>query len=222
MVIELSAHEKYQNWFSIAFPNEGLTKETIAKAIAQFLRTLVSFNSRADLLDAGITSLTELEQRGNLLMIDGFPKGSVDAVPDLCDKCHLHSAGLKGEDQDMGLFTDSSFKSNGLSVLNTDLGRQEATGRTEDMGKFIVPTIRNLTVTAPYMHDGRLETIEDVISHYADQVLHSPQLETPLLFKGEAIKMNLTAADKEALVAIMGIFTDDSFLTNPAFSNPHD
>jgi len=222
LVEELSGHPDYSRWFELAFPTEGLTKETISKAIAQFLRTLVSFNSRADQLNAGLISLTPLEQRGNQLMIDGFPKGSVDAVPDLCDKCHLHSAGVRDGGQDMGLFTDSSFKSNGLAVTNSDIGRQKVTGLEEDRGRFIVPTIRNLTVTAPYMHDGRLKTIEDVVSHYAEGIRNSPQLESPLSIGGKAIRMKLDESDKKAIVAIMAIFTDEGFLTNPAFSNPHD
>ena len=137
----------YPTWFNTAFPEEGLHRENHRQSHRSILRTLVSFNSRADQLNAGLIELTALEQRGNQLMIDGFPKGSVNAVPDLCDKCHLHSAGVKNKSQDMGLFTDSSFKSNGLPISEADLGRQRVTKKTEDRGRFIVPTI-HLTVTA--------------------------------------------------------------------------
>ena len=222
LIQELSVHPKYPGWFETAFPNEGITERTISKAIAQFLRTLVSFNSRADLLNAGKIDLTELEQRGNQLMIDGFPKGDVDAVADLCDKCHLHSAGVKDGGQDMGLFTDSSFKTNGLAVFESDLGRQKITGQSSDRGLFIVPTIRNLTVTAPYMHDGRLKSLEDVVTHYSELIQANPQLESPLIIRDKPIRMNLNEEDKKAVLAILGIFTDEDFLVNPAFSNPHD
>ena len=72
------------------------------------------------------------------------------------------------------------------------------------------------------MHDGRLKTIEDVVDHYADQIQNNPQLEHPLRIADEPIRMKLNDADKEAIVAILAIFTDEQFLTNPAFSNPYD
>lgn len=201
---DLQAHPDYPAQFEAAFPGVGATEETVAFALSQFLRTLVSFNSRADLLDSGAIELTELEARGNALMVDGFPKGDPGRTADMCDTCHKHSAGVIGGASEMGLFTTSETKNNGLGPGND----------------FVVPTIRNLTVTAPFMHDGRMATLEDVVDHYATGMLASPTMEPPLAVEGVPIQLGTDAADREALVAVLGIFTDPVFLTHPAFAAP--
>lgn len=220
LVAQLAAHPVYPERFEAAFPGEGISEQTISKAIAQFLRTLVSFNSRADLLNAGVIELTPLEMRGNQLMVDGLPKGAPDRVQDICDSCHTHSAGVKGGNSDMGLFTSSEAKSNGLADLGDDPGVYRISGDEGDRGRFIVPSIRNLTVTAPYMHDGRFTTLDEVIDHYNEHIADLPSLEPPLAKDGRARRMLLDADDKAAIVAMMGVFNDESFLTNPAFSDP--
>ena len=163
------------------------------------------------LLDAGLAELTELEARGNALMVDGLPKGAPDRVQDICDACHTHSAGVTDGGSSMGLFTTSELKSNGLSLEDGDRGAD---------GRFLVPTIRNLTVTAPYMHDGRLPDLMAVVEHYNSQMLSSAELEAPLAKDGQARQMGLTAEDKLAVAAMVGVFTDPHFLTNPAYASP--
>ena len=211
LIAQLQAHPDYPSRFESAFPGEGISEATISKAIAQFLRTLVSFNSRADLLDAGLADLTEQEIRGNALMVDGLPKGAPDRVQDICDACHKHSAGVIDEGSSMGLFTTSELKSNGLPLDSGDVG---------DSGRFVVPSIRNITVTAPYMHDGRFDDLMSVLEHYNTQMVASSELEHPLAKDGQPRTMALNADDKAAVAAMIGIFTDPHFLTNPAYSSP--
>lgn len=220
LVEELRAHPDYPARFEAAFPGEGVTVDTVSKALAQFLRSLVSFNSKADLLNAEKVELTELEMRGNQLMIQGLPKGSPEAVQDICDSCHKHSAGVKNADSAMGLFTTAELKTNGLAELGEDLGRGTVTGAAADRGRFKIPTIRNLTATAPYMHDGRFQTIEDVVEHYNTQVADVAGLEHPLRLSEGPVRLQLDADDSAAVVAMLKIFTDESFLTNPAYSDP--
>jgi len=212
LIGQLSEHPDYPARFEAAFPGEGITEGTISKAVAQFMRTMVSFNSRADLLDAGLTELTELEMRGNALMVDGLPKGAPDRVQDICDACHKHSAGVKGGSSNMGLFTVSKLKTNGLPIEDGD---DDGAG-----GRFMVPSIRNLTVTAPYMHDGRFEDLTQVVEHYNTQMVASTHLEPPLAKDGQPQKMRMNEEDVAATVAMIGIFTDPHFLTNPAYGSP--
>lgn len=204
VVASLQADPTYVSAFEHAFPGIGVTEQTVAFALAQFLRTLVSFNSRADLLDEGLVELTELEAKGNALMVDGFPKGADDRTADMCDTCHKHSAGVRGAASEMGLFTTSETKNNGLGPDST----------------FVVPTIRNVTATAPYMHDGRFASLGDVVDHYATGMAPAPELEPPLARQGQPIQLGLEEGDREALVAVLGIFTDEVFLQHPAFSAP--
>ncbi len=204
LIEELRAHPDYPARFAAAFPAQGLAQETVARALAQFLRTLVSFNSRADLLDEGGTELTPLELRGNALMVDGLPKGAPDRVQDICDACHKHSAGVKNAASEMGLFTTAELKNNGL----------------EADGRFKVPTIRNVALTAPYMHDGRLADLDAVLVHYNEQMVGGPELEEPLGRGGQPKRMDMAAEDRAAVAAMLGVFTDPVFLVNPAYSDP--
>jgi cytochrome c peroxidase len=119
----------------------------------------------------------------------------------------------------MGLFTSPEPKRNGLQV-DTDYGFETESGLEEDRGRFSVPSIRNLTVTGPYMHDGRFDTLMDVLSHYNEQIGASPLPDGPLSKDGKPIKMLLNNEEKRAIVAFLGLFTDEFFLTNEAFSNP--
>jgi len=220
LVSQLEGHPDYPGRFEAAFPGEGISQETLSKAIGQFLRTLVSFNSRADLIDSGRVELSELEMRGNQIMTGGLPMGAPDRVPDICDGCHKHSAGVKDEASEMGLFTISEARGNGLPVLDGDIGVGRFTGVAADEGRFIVPSIRNLSVTAPYMHDGRLADLDAVLLHYNEQMAASASLDEPLARDGVPLRMAMGPADRAAVVAMLGVFTDEHFLENPAFADP--
>ena len=220
LVSQLEAHGEYPKRFEGAFPGEGISEQTISKAISQFLRTLVSFNSRADVIDSGQITLSDQERRGMELMTGGLPLGAKDAIPDLCDACHQHAAGMVDSFPGMALFTSSEAKANGLALAIDDQGVGARTKAPEDTGRFIVPTIRNVSVTAPYMHDGRFDTLDEVVLHYDQQMMASPALERPLAKDGEPIRLNMSADDRAAVAAVLAIFTDPHFLENPAFADP--
>jgi len=214
---ELQAHADYPSRFEAAFPGEGITKDTLSKALAQFLRTLVSFRSRADELKTA--AATPLEMQGMQLMSSALPKGSPHAVVDICNACHDHAAGGRFSNRGMGTFTTGELKTNGLTPT-IDLGLGSLTAKETDSMRFKVPTIRNLTVTGPYMHDGRFATLTEVVTHYNEQIQALPGLEHPLKLADAPARLNLTPEEVEAVAATMALFTDESFLTNPAFSNP--
>ena len=116
------------------------------------------------------------------------------------------------------------FHNNGLDSIATDLGREKFTGQAADRARFRVPTLRNITLTGPYMHDGRFSTIEQVLDHYNQHIVQILTLSAFLQnVSNETCGKNLalTKDEKADLTAFLGMLTDSSFITNPAFSNPH-
>lgn len=197
---KLQDHDEYPDLFNAAFETCEIDSMLVAKAIAQFERTLVSFNSRYDryfYLQEDV--LTESELNGfNLFMGDAE-----------CVHCHAGP-----------LLTDQTFKNNGLDVTLTDLGLGNETGNAADNGKFKTTTLRNIALTAPYMHDGRFATLEEVIEHYNSGVQgDSPNLDPEMTHFAEGL--NLTEQQKSDLVAFMHTLTDISFITNTDFSDPN-
>jgi len=153
---------------------------------------------------AGLTQLTPEEQRGfELFMTEYEPRMGQRGA----DCFHCHGAPL---------FTDHQFHNNGLDSSPKDPGRQKVTGKDSDMGKFATPTLRNIALTAPYMHDGRFKTLEEVIDHYSSGVQRSPTLD-PNLAKHPIEGIGLTSADQKALVSFLKTLTD----TNLPTSLPH-
>jgi cytochrome c peroxidase len=111
------------------------------------------------------------------------------------------------------LFTDSQFHNNGLDVSSVDIGLRKVTGRESDAGKFSTPTLRNVALTAPYMHDGRFKSLEEVIDHYSSGVQRSLTLD-PNLSKHPTEGMQLSRTDKKALVAFLKTLTDTNLPTS--------
>lgn len=197
---KLQDHDEYPDLFLAAFETCEIDSTLVAKAIAQFERTLVSFNSRYDkyfFLQEDV--LTESELAGFELFM-----GDAECV-------HCHSGPL---------LSDQTFRNNGLDATLTDLGLGVVTGNTTDNGKFKTTTLRNIAMTAPYMHDGRFATLEDVVEHYNSGVqADSPNLDSEMdHFVGG---LSLTDQQKADLVAFMHTFTDEEFLSNPEFSDPN-
>lgn len=200
LMAELNAVPEYVNRFRMVF-NDEIKSQYVAKALAQFQRTLISANSRYDQYKTqkGGT-LSSLELKGMSL------------VAQKCQGCH------SGE-----LFTDNGYHNNGIDAEFTDrehdglyLGRYRVTYIPSDLGNYKTPTLRNSALTAPYMHDGRFATLEDVIDHYSDGIRYSNTLD-PLLPAGG---MKLSGTEKEAIVAFLKTLTDLDFSTNPNFSSP--
>lgn len=202
VVKKLQADSRYPDLFFSAFGTRTVDSNLVVKAIAQFERTLVSFSSRFDKFYYGgdSSALNAGEKRG-LAIFTGVG---------MCNNCHLMNT----------LLTDNELRNNGLDVAPADDGLQKFTGLATDKGKFKVPTLRNIAVTAPYMHDSRFATLEQVVNFYSSGVKQSsPNIDEHMPDFGSGL--NLTAAQQADLVAFLHALTDSSFLTNPLFSDPH-
>lgn len=166
----------------------------ITRAIATFERTLVSGNSKFDHAKTGgeLHALAPKEALGEALFYSERTN---------CSSCH---SGFN--------FTNYSFQNNGLAEKYTDEGRFHFTKDSCDMNLFKVPTLRNIALTAPYMHDGSLQTLEEVVEHYNSGGANHPQ-------KSNMLKpLNLSKTEKAALVAFLHTLTDQSFATNPMWN----
>jgi cytochrome c peroxidase len=206
-VKKLAANESYTRSFARAFGSPGVTPERIGLALEQYMLTLVSADSKFDRVEAGKAVFTAEEQRGLELFNSEFDpaKGKFGAD---CFHCHGGS-----------LFSDHAFHNNGLDGdladdETHDLGRGAVTGKRSDQGKFKTPTLRNVAVTGPYMHDGRLRTLEEVISHYSDHVKASETLD-PNIAKHPKSGLTLSAGDKAAIAAFLRTLTDERWKESP-------
>lgn len=202
-VASLQANAEYPNLFKAAFGTTNIDSVLVAKAIAQFERTLISGNSRFDQYLNGQISLTAQE-------IEGFNVFMAENRGD-CFHCHGNAANP--------LWTDNLFHNNGLDATFSDLGLGAVTGNPADNGKFKTPSLRNLAYTAPYMHDGRFATLDEVINHYSEGLQNSPTVDPLLKYLNQG-GVQLSVADKAALKAFLLSLSDDSFINNPNFQAP--
>lgn len=194
-VKKLDATSTYPALFAKAFGSPGITADRIGLALEQFLLTLISGDSKFDRAMREEDRLTAQEQHGLDLFVLEFDPARGQFGAD-CFHCHGNE-----------LFTNNQFKNNGLDSTFADHGRQSATGRTTDAGKFKVPSLRNVEITGPYMHDGRFSTLEEVIDHYADGVKPSDSLD-PNISKHPEGGLALSCDDRKALVAFLKTLTD--------------
>lgn len=202
LVNELQNHPEYPQLFNEAFGTANIDSVLVAQAIAQFERTLISAGSKFDRYSLGLEELTEQELSG----LDVFlseEKGD-------CFHCHGNP--------NNPLWTNNSFHNNALDANFTDLGLGAVTGDPSDNGKFKTPSLRNLSFTAPYMHDGRFQTIDQVIEFYSTGLQNSPTVD-PLMKKVDEGGVNLTTQQKEDLKAFLLTLNDESFVNNPDFTN---
>lgn len=198
VVAKLSADAKCVEAFQRAFGVSRITENEIAKALEQHLLTLVSQESRFDHAARKVAELTESEKRGLRLFVTEFdPKRGLRGAD--CFHCHGGT-----------LFMSQAFANNGLALTEDDIGRMAVTKDEADRGKFKTPSLRNIARTAPYMHDGRFATLEEVVEHYSRGVRTSPTLD-PNLAKHPAGGIQLTAEEKADLVAFLKTLTDESF-----------
>jgi len=199
VVAKLARDAEYASRFKAAFGSGGVTRERLALALEQFLLTLVSQESKFDLAARKVAQLTAQEQRGLQLFVTE----------------HDSARGLRGADcfhcHGGNLFSNHQFMNNGLASRGSDRGRMEVTGAESDRAKFKVPTLRNVALTAPYMHDGRFATLEEVVEHYNGKLHRSPNLD-PNLAKHPEAGLGLSAEDKAALVAFLKTLTDEPFV----------
>ena len=196
----LQQNAAYPNLFFQAFGTSKIDSILVTQAIAQFERTLISGNSKFDQFLREETTLTAEEQNGFNVFMD-------EAKGD-CFHCH-------GSNNNP-LWTDNKFHNNGLDATFLDLGLGEVTGNPNDNGKFKTPSIRNLVFTAPYMHDGRFTTLEEVINHYSEGLKKSATID-PLMKNINKGGVQLSTQDKTDLKAFLLALSDYDFNSNRAF-----
>lgn len=196
---KLNAHSEYPNLFKKAFGTTIIDSMLVVKAIAQFERTFVSSDSKWDRYLKGTASLTQAEARGFEIFFT--EKGD-------CFHCHGTI-----------LFTDNLFHNNGPDSVFNDLGLGKVTGNPNDNGKFKSPTLRNIEFTAPYMHDGRFNTLEEVVDFYSEGVKWSTTID-PLMKKVSQGGVQLNNQEKEDLIAFLKALSDVSFINNSDYADP--
>lgn len=208
---KLVATNQYAPYFEKAFGSPEISGDRILKALAQFERTLISANSQYDQYLSGKYKPNASELNGmKLFFTTPDPERNIRGAT--CGRCH---AGEKTYGE--------LFHNNGLDSIPEDNGREKFTGQRIDRGRFKAVSLRNIALTAPYMHDGRLRTLEEVVDHYNGQVSESETLSTFLRNNSNdknGIKLALTATEKKDIVAFLHMLTDSSFIKDKRFSNP--
>ncbi len=209
VVARVSNLPYYPTLFANAFGDETVTTDRISKALAQFIRSIVSYQSKYDegralVANPGLPfpNFTAQENQGKNIFLN----------PNLgrCAACH----GTEG-------FVAPGPRNNGLDFTSTDLGVGGITNNPGQIGLFKAPSLRNIALRAPYMHDGRFMTLEQVVEHYSTGVKNHPNLSAPLRDPGNNVRLlNLSVADKAALVAFLNTLTDPVLVGDEKFRNP--
>ncbi|MEM7111739.1 MAG: cytochrome c peroxidase [Chloroflexota bacterium] len=203
MVNRIEAEAYYAPLFTDAFGTPDVTPERVSLAMAQFIRSMVSYQSKYDEgVATNFANFTNQENRGRQIFSG---RGN-------CNDCHTTNA-----------FVLEEAKNVGLDATTTDPGLAATTGNPADEGKFKVASLRNVAFSGPYMHDGRFATLEEVVGFYSNDVQPHPNLAPELRQggpNGQPRRLNLNANDRAALVAFLETLTDDAFLTDPKFSDP--
>lgn len=212
---KLNQELEYRNMFFMAFGEEGIDSVKVSKAIAQFLRTMISGSSKYDVMykyENGIS----LSSNDQLVLNSVTPDewGGYDLFKSLngADCLHCHKGTMMRID---------GFSNNGLDATFTDIGRGAVTGDTWDYGKFKVPSLRNIEYSAPYMHDGRFATLDDVIDHYSHGIQQSSTLDPLIEFASQG-GVQLDAQEKYLLKQFLLTLSDESFINNPDFQDPDE
>lgn len=187
----------YPPLFKKAFGKEDISSAAMLKALSQFMVMCVSDNSRYDSVQRKQAVFSEAEQKGYALF------------QQKCSACHKEP-----------LFTDFSFRDNGIGVgPNDDQGRYLVTLNAADKYRFKVPSLRNLSYTAPYMHDGRFYTLDAVLENYRTGVHRTPNLDT-LLQRNGRLGIDMTDEEKASIIVFLQTLNDKTFVTNKLFEQP--
>ncbi|MBU2996760.1 cytochrome-c peroxidase [Cellulophaga baltica] len=197
VLAKIEADSEYQDLFSRAFDDGEVNLDNFLKSLSQFMVMMISSNSKYDKYVRG-------EEGGDFsdLEVEGLA-----LFQNKCANCHVSD-----------IFTDDAFRNNGLAPdpsLN-DLGRETVTGLATDRYKFKVPSLRNVELTEPYMHDGRFGSLEAVLNFYSDGVTASDTLDE-LLINDEVLGIALTEDEKEAIIAFLYTLTDDEYINDERF-----
>ena len=200
-ISRLQNHPEYPRLFYEAFGIRQISHELAAKALAQWMRTLISANSPRDQSIWGVPRIFLPDEAIDGAIIFNTERGD-------CFHCH---GGI--------FFTDNQFHNIGLDAEPAEPGYEAVSGNPADRGKFKTPTLRNIALTAPYMHDGRFKTLEEVIDFYSEGVKKSPNID-PLMKWAHLGGLHLSAKEKSDLLAFLHTLTDSSFIRDPRFKSP--
>ena len=197
IIDKLQADEEYPQLFAEAFENGEVNTDNMLKAISQFLVMMVSADSKYDKILKNEGSQFTTEEEAGKVLFD-----------QKCATCH---AGV--------LFTDQSYRNNGLPIdpEYDDEGRSRVTGLQADKYKFKVPSLRNIQITYPYMHDGRFQTLAQVLDHYDSGMVVTENLD-PVFQQNENLGISLTEDEKQKIIAFLETLTDDNFLLDDRFA----
>ena len=219
LTTQLQSDPLYPALFDSAFGSEQVTQDRIAKALAQFVRSIVSFRSKYDAgrvkVESPLDPFPNFTAQENLGKQQFFGRAN-------CASCHLADTANppEGIRQSAFFFVDQPAVNGIDSETDTaDAGVGEHTGRGSDVGRFKVPSLRNVELTGPYMHDGRFITLDSVIEHYNWSVRPHPNLDERLA-DFAANGLALPEVPKVALTAFLATLTDHSLLQDPKFSDP--
>jgi cytochrome c peroxidase len=212
-VTKLNNNVNYRNLFYKAFGEPGIDSIKVTKAIAQFIRTMISGESKYDVMYKFENSLS-LSSTDQTILPTVTPEewAGYDLFKSLngADCLHCHS----------GVFMHiNKFSNNGMDATFSDPGRGGITGNPNDMGRFKIPTLRNIALTAPYMHDGRFATLDQVIDHYSTGLVASPTID-PLMEHLASSGVQLDSQERDLLKKFLMTLTDYNFVNNPKFQDP--
>lgn len=199
---KLAATSYYPALFAGAFGDEEVTSERVSLALAQFVRSLVSGGSKYDEgVATNFANFSAQEAQGRAIFT---------SPPANCDTCHRTHLQILDRP-----------RNNGLDAATVDAGVGGVTGNAQDDARFKSPSLRNVELRAPYMHDGRFATLEEVVAFYNNGVQNHPNLDQALRGRnGQPRRLNLNAEEQAALVAFLKTLTDAGFVTDPKFSDP--
>ena len=213
VVRKLNGDVSYRTMFYKAFGTTEIDSLISAKAIAQFLRTLISGESKYDAMYKYQYGLSLSQTDQNLLnTVTPSEWAGYDLFLSIngADCFHCHNGPLMHMQK---------FSNNGLDAVFTDLGRGAVTGNPSDNGKFKIPTLRNIAYSAPYMHDGRFATLDEVIDHYSHGIQMSPTIDPSIEYASQG-GVQLDAQQKDLLKQFLMTMTDENFINNPDFQEP--
>tara|TARA_R110001599_G_scaffold353229_1_gene590912 strand:- start:2700 stop:3860 length:1161 start_codon:yes stop_codon:yes gene_type:complete len=209
LVDKLQALDYYTPLFQAAFGSAEVTEDRISKSLSQFVRSMVSYQAKFDAGASQVNNIgndnfpnfSQIENQGKRLFFSGRTE---------CSNCHETVS-----------FSGDQARNNGLDAFTTDAGTGGITGRNQDLGKFKVSSLRNISLTAPYMHDGRFTSLRQVIEFYNNGIQDHPNLDNRLAERnGRPIRMNLNNQEIDAIVAFLNTLTDQEFVTDVKFSSP--
>ena len=219
LIAKVKAAPYYTDLFTKAYGSDEVTSDKIAEAMTQFIKSMIGCNSPMDRVSTNGESLSPLAMEGMNIFFGEGRCYNCHSGPDLNDRGGFFvdpffppNGGGFGWAQDIAdIGLDKNYTDVGMGVFDEAL-----------VGVFKIPSLRNVALTAPYMHDGRFATLEEVVNHYNEGIQRSPNLDQVFISwdTGDAIKLGLSESKKGALVAFLHSLTDEEYMHDPRFADP--